>query len=107
MRRLVPLALGAALFFTLFFGLTTVGYLDVHEARDAEVAEEMHVAREALTPLYAHEAFFDRPLAGYLPEALTHDRVHESPLASRLVRAVLATLLVLLTGAIGRRHFGR
>lgn len=105
--RLARFALGAALFLTLFFGLDTVGYLDVHEARDAEVAEELAVARESFTPLYAHEAFFDRPLAGYLPEVLTHDRVHESPLASRLVRAVLATLLVLLTGAIGRRHFGR
>ena len=105
--RFAPLALGAALFLTLFFGLDTVGYLDVHEARDAEVAEELVTSREVLTPLYAHEAFFDRPLAAYLPEVLTHDRDHESPVASRLVRAVLASLLVLLTGAIGRRHFGR
>ena len=105
--RLAPFALGAALFLTLFFGLDTVGYLDVHEARDAVVAEELAGEREYLTPLYGHEPFFDRPLAGYLPEVLTHDRRHESPVASRLLRAMLAALLVLLTGAIGRRHFGR
>ena len=105
--RLAPFALGAALFFTLFFGLGTVGYLDVHEARDAEVAEEMNSAREYLTPLFGHEALFDRPIGGYLPELLTHDRRGESPVASRGLRAALAALLVLLTGAIGRRHFGR
>jgi len=105
--RLAPLALGAALLLTLFFGLDTVGYLDVHEARDGEVAEEVVHAREPLTPLFGHEPLFDRPLPGYWPEILTHDRELESPLASRALRAGLAALLVLLTGAIGRRHFGR
>ncbi len=105
--RLAPFVLGAAVLFTLFFGLDTVGYLDVHEARDAEVAEEVVHSREYLTPLFGHEPLYDRPLPGYWPEILAHDPVHESPLASRALRAGLAALLVALTAAIGRRHFGR
>jgi len=104
--RFAPLALGAAALLTLFFGLDTVGYLDVHEARDACVAEEARSGREVLTPLFGHEALFDRPLPGYWPELLTHDSEHESPQASRALRATLALLLVVLTGVIGRTHFG-
>ena len=36
-----------------------------------------------------------------LPELLTHDSVAESPVASRLLRAGIAVLLVLVTTRIG------
>ena len=106
MRVALP-ALAAACLLTLFFGLNTVGYLDVREARDARVAEELRSADEWLTPVLGHEPLFDKPLPGYLPELLTHDPVAESPLASRLLRAALAAALVALTGWIGVFHFGR
>jgi 4-amino-4-deoxy-L-arabinose transferase-like glycosyltransferase len=104
--RFAPFALGIACFLTLFFGLDTVGYLDMREARDARVAEELRSAGEWLTPLLGHRPLYDKPLPGYLPELLTHDSVHESPLASRLLRAALATALVFLTWRLGSAHFG-
>ncbi|MEO5617635.1 MAG: hypothetical protein ABIS67_07670, partial [Candidatus Eisenbacteria bacterium] len=104
--RFAPLALGLACFLTLFFGLDTVGYLDLREARDARVAEELRSAGEWLTPLLGHRPLFDKPLPGYLPELLTHDPVHESPFASRLLRAALASALVFLTWRLGSAHFG-
>ena len=105
--RFAPLALALACFLTLFFGLGTVGYLDVREARDARVAEELRSAGEWLTPVLGHRPLFDKPLPGYLPEILTHDGAHESPVASRLLRAALAAALVLLVWRIGTTHFGR
>jgi len=104
--RFAPFALAVLCFLTLFFGLDTVGYLDVREARDARVAEELRSAHEPLTPILGRRPLFDKPLAGYLPELLTHDSTHESPLASRLLRAALAALLVLLTWRLGAAHFG-
>ena len=104
--RAAPFALAAACLLTLFLGLDTVGYLDAREARDARVAEEVRSAREPLTPLFGHEPLFDKPMAGYLPELLTHDSVAESPVASRLLRAGIAVLLVLVTTRIGMQQFG-
>ncbi len=104
--RFAPLGLSVACALTLFVGLGTVGYLDVREARDARVAEELRSAREWLTPLLGHRPLFDKPLPGYLPELLAHDSEGESPRASRLLRAALAAALVLLTSGLGAAHFG-
>jgi 4-amino-4-deoxy-L-arabinose transferase-like glycosyltransferase len=104
--RFAPLVLALVCAVTLFVGLDTVGYLDVREARDGRVAEELISARDPLTPLLAREALFDKPVLGYLPEALTHDNENESPLRSRLLRAALAALLVLVTWRIGAEQFG-
>ncbi len=104
--RLAPLLLAIVCAITLFTGLDTVGYLDVREARDGRVAEELVSASEPLTPLLGRQALFDKPILGYLPEVLTHDGESESPLRSRLLRAALAALLVLVTWRIGAEQFG-
>src|SRR5215470_14597132 len=104
--RFAPLALALVCLLTLFAGLDTVGYLEAREARDGRVAEELRTWDEVLTPTIGREPLFEKPVLGYALEVLTHDGVHESPLASRLARAALATLLVLLTWRIGALHFG-
>src|SRR5438270_465482 len=48
--RLMSLVLAALCAIVLFTGLGHVGYIDIGEARDAEVAHELILAREPLTP---------------------------------------------------------
>jgi len=104
--RFAPLVLALACALTLFVGIDRVGYLDVREARDAQVAAEQQASPDPLTPHYERQPFFDRPLLGYLPELLTHRNAPADPIPSRLVRAVLATALVLLVWRTGALHFG-
>ena len=68
--RFAPLVLAALCVATLFLGLDRVGFLDWREARDAEVAREMVRRKEGLTPLYAREAWFEKPVLMYWGAAL-------------------------------------
>jgi 4-amino-4-deoxy-L-arabinose transferase-like glycosyltransferase len=104
--RLAPLVLAALCVAVLFTGLDVVGYTDYREARDAEVAREMIIEREPLTPLFGHTAWFEKPVLAYAPEVLVHLLSPRSPLRSRQVRAVLVIALVLLTASVAGRHFG-
>lgn len=116
MRRLLPFALAALLFITLLPGLAAIEATDWREARDAEVTRESTAGKEWITPLYAHEAFFEKPLTGYSHEVLAQHLLHRlvqgdtehltDVAASRAVRAVLAAILALLVGVIGTRAFG-
>ncbi len=117
MRRLLPFALAALLGLTLLPGLAAVEALDWREARDAEVTRESTIGKEWLTPVYAHEPFFEKPLLAYAPE-LVAQRVlartdstaaagHATDVAtSRAVRAALAAALALLVAVVGTRAFG-
>jgi 4-amino-4-deoxy-L-arabinose transferase-like glycosyltransferase len=115
MRRLLPLALLALLSLTLLPGLAAVDALDEREARDAITAIESTQGREWLTPIYGHDAFFEKPLAGYAPEVLARRALHRAgPVpdgnrgvaTSRAVRAVLAGAIALVVAGIGQRMFG-
>lgn len=116
MRRLLPFALAGLLCLTLVPGLASVEALDWREARDAQVARETLLGPGDLTPLYAREAFFEKPLVGY-----THELVAQRLLrrfvpgvepdqtdvaTSRAVRAAMAAALALLVAVIGTRAFG-
>lgn len=103
--RFAPVVLLALLGVVLFAGITGTGAIDVREARDAQVVRELQSRREVLTPLYAGDPLLEKPIAAYLPEILAW-RGRGAPLASRIVRAVLAGALVLVTVVIGARHFG-
>jgi 4-amino-4-deoxy-L-arabinose transferase-like glycosyltransferase len=115
-RRLLPLALAALLVLTLVPGIASVGALDEREARDLVTAFESTNHREWLSPIYAYEPFFEKPLPGYAPEVLTRrflirlwpgaERSMTEVAASRLVRALLAAALALAVTAIGTRAFG-
>ncbi len=116
MRRLLPFALAALLFLTLLPGIAAIEATDWREARDAEVIRESTSGKEWLTPLYAHEALFEKPLPGYAHEVvaqrLLRRLVHTDPerltdvATSRAVRAALAAALALLVGVVGTRVFG-
>jgi len=69
-RRLLPLAMVALLALTLLPGLAAVDALDEREARDLVTAHESTTHREWLSPIYAYEPFFEKPLPGYAPEVL-------------------------------------
>ena len=116
MRRLLPLALAALLVLTLLPGLAAVEAIDEREARDLVTAFESMSHREVLTPIYAYEPFFEKPLPGYAPELLTRrvlvrllpgsEQAMTEVAASRFVRALLAAALALAVTAIGTRAFG-
>jgi 4-amino-4-deoxy-L-arabinose transferase-like glycosyltransferase len=98
------LALACAL--VLFTGLGTTGFLDFREARDAQVARELIASRELLTPVFGSEPLFEKPVFAYVPDAVARGLTSDPVVTSRLIRAVLAVLLVLVTGSIGAVHFG-
>ncbi len=116
MRRLLPLALAGLLGLTLLPGIAAIEAIDVREARDAVVTRESTRGHEWVTPVLAHEPFFDKPLFAYAPElvaqrALRHlapgsPEERDDVAASRLVRAALAALLALLVAVVGTRAFG-
>src|SRR5437870_8914591 len=103
--RYAPPALLLVLLLVLFSGLAGVGPLDVREARDAQVARELVDRAEVLTPQYAGDPLLEKPVAAYALDVLT-GAGRRSPARSRLVRALLATMLVLVTATGGARHFG-
>ncbi len=107
--RFAPLVLATACILVLFLGLDRVGFTDAREARDARVARELIRRREVLTPLLGVEPHFEKPVLAYVPEVLAHlapPATPVSPLRSRLLRAVAAVALILLTASIGAQHFG-
>ena len=104
--RFAPLALALLCAAVLFSGLSRIGFVDEREARDAEVARELIQRREVLTPLYAHEPLFEKPVLGYALDVLGRWLDPRTARASRLVRAFATLGLVLLTASIGARHFG-
>ena len=118
MMRLAPVVLAALCVATLFLGLDRVGFLDTREARDAEVVREMVRRKEALTPLYARQAWFEKPVLAYAPEAVLREIAHRTPTPvltlgkppaparSRQLRALLAVALILAAASLGARLFG-
>ncbi len=115
MRRWLPIALAALLGLTLLPGLAAVDALDEREARDAITAFESTQGREWLSPVYGHEPFFEKPLAGLTLEILARRVLtrEDSPVhgvgdvaMSRLLRAAVAAAVALVVAAIGGRVFG-
>ena len=104
--RLAPVLLAALCALVLFTGLGRVGFVDWREARGAVVARENFTRREVLTPLVEAEPLFEKPLIGYALDLLAQWRSPGSASASRLLRAIAAVLLLLLTASIGAQHFG-
>ncbi len=104
--RFAPLALAVVCALVLFTGLGAVGFLDQREARDAEVARELVRSRETMTPLYGNEPHFEKPILGYGPELISSYLPGSAETRSRVVRAVLALLLVAWTASVGAGHFG-
>ncbi len=116
MRRLLPFALIALLAATLLPGLAAVDALDEREARDLVTAYESTDHRDWLSPVYAHEPFFEKPLPGYAPEVLARrvlrrflpatDDSTTDVAVSRFVRALLAAALAFAVAHTGTQLVG-
>ena len=104
--RFAPLFLAALCALVLFSGLGRVGFMDWREARGALVARELVARREALTPLLSTQPWFEKPMAGYALDVLAEWRHPGSPSTSRILRAIAAIALLLLTASIGAQHLG-
>ena len=104
--RLAPVLLALLAVLLLFVGLDRIGFTDQREARDAQVARELVGAGEFLVPIYAREPHFEKPLLAYAPDVLIHRIPPETPTRSRMLRAGMAALLILLVASIGAQHFG-
>jgi 4-amino-4-deoxy-L-arabinose transferase-like glycosyltransferase len=104
--RLAPLALAVLCALVLFLGLDRVGLLDWREARDVQVAHELVARSEPLTPLLGHEAWLEKPVLAYAPDAIATLLRHDVESRSRMLRGIAAVALLLVTAAIGAQHFG-
>ena len=104
--RFAPAVLAALCAAVLFVGLSRVGFVDWREARGAQVARELFADEEVITPLLGHQALFEKPILGYAPDILARWLDPDSPEVSRMVRAIAAVALLLLTASIGAQHFG-
>ncbi len=104
--RFAPLLLAALCALVLFTGLGRVGFVDWREARGAVVARENFFRREVLTPLIGAQPWFEKPILGYALDGFAEWRGRGSPRASRVLRAIAAVALILLTASIGAQHFG-
>src|SRR5262245_28651782 len=97
--RVAPLALATLCLLTLFLGLDRTAPPDAREAAVAGVAREILRRHEPLTPLYALEPLFEKPILAYAPEVLARWLDPATPLRSRQIRAGLAVLLLMLTAS--------
>jgi 4-amino-4-deoxy-L-arabinose transferase-like glycosyltransferase len=115
-RRLLPFALVALLALTLLPGLAAVDALDEREARDLVTAYESTERTDWLSPVYAHEPSFEKPLPGYAPEVVARRLLRRLVPASvagtgdvavsRAVRALLAAALAFTVAMVGTSLFG-
>lgn len=104
--RFAPWVLVALCGIVLFAGLGRPGYIDQREARDAEVAREMVERRDPFTPTLGGTPHVEKPSFAYLPEMVLRLQGWDSPFATRLYKAAIAVVLILLTASVGAQHFG-
>lgn len=104
--RFAPWVLAALCGIVLFAGLGHPGYIDQREARDAQVAREMVERRDPFTPTLGGMPHVEKPSLAYLPEMVLRLQGWDSPFATRLYKAGIALVLILLTASVGAEHFG-
>jgi 4-amino-4-deoxy-L-arabinose transferase-like glycosyltransferase len=104
--RFAPVLFAALCALVLFTGLGRVGFVDWREARGAVVAGELVTRREVLTPTIGSRALFEKPVVGYALDVVAQWFRPGSARDSRLLRALAAVALLLLTASIGAQHFG-
>ena len=98
-RPLVGWAL--LLFIVLFWRLGAPSFWDPDEAHYAETTRELIRTGDWTTPYYNEQPFFDKPILFHLLQAVPMAVLGENELAARLVPAVAALALVLITAWLG------
>jgi 4-amino-4-deoxy-L-arabinose transferase-like glycosyltransferase len=91
------LLLTGFLVFLFFFGLGDFGLLGPDEPRYAQIAREMLVRRDWITPTLSGKAWLEKPVFYYWQAILAYRAFGVSDWAARLPAAVDATLMVVAT----------
>jgi 4-amino-4-deoxy-L-arabinose transferase-like glycosyltransferase len=100
--RFGPLALASLCLFACFYGLGQLPFVGPDEPRYAEVAREMWLSGDWITPRLADIHWFEKPALSYWLTALGFQLLGVSEFAARLGNALFATAGVFLL-----YHFGR
>ena len=90
----------------LFWRLGVPTFWDPDEAHYAETTRELIRTGDWTTPYYNEQPFFDKPILFHLLQAVPMAALGETELAARLVPAVAALVLVLITAWIGKALAG-
>ncbi|RYG66047.1 glycosyltransferase family 39 protein [bacterium] len=109
MKRSPWLGLAALLLLcsiTLFFGLGRVPFLGPDEPRYAEIAREMWVNSDYVSPRLAGRLWFEKAPLLYWGQAFFYSIFGPTELAARLPSAFGALLAVLMLWGAARRAFG-
>ena len=104
-RDLLLLALAFGLLY--FFRLGSYPFSDPDEGRNAEIAREMIVTRDWVTPRLNGVNYFEKPPLVYWATALSEKIFGLNEWAVRAVPALFALWGVLLTYSAARRLYGR
>lgn len=102
-RRFGPLGLLALSLFALFYGLGHLPFLGPDEPRYAEVAREMYLSGDWITPRLADIPWFEKPALTYWLSALGFKVFGVSEFSARIFITLLALAGALLLAAFGRR----
>jgi 4-amino-4-deoxy-L-arabinose transferase-like glycosyltransferase len=102
-RRFGPLGLLALSLFALFYGLGNLPFLGPDEPRYAEVAREMYLSGDWITPRLADIPWFEKPALTYWLSALGFKLFGVSEFAARIGITLLAAIGALLLYGFGCR----
>ena len=102
--RVLACALGALLVFVvLFWRLGAATFWDPDEAHYAQTSREMIATGDYWAPHYNGQPFFDKPALFHQLQAVAMRLVGPTELGARLVPALAALALILVTGWFGAR----
>jgi len=91
----------ALLFVVLFWRLGSPTFWDPDEAHYAETSREVITTGDWFAPYYNEQPFFDKPMLFHWLQAGTMTLLGPTELAARLVPAVAALALILITAWLG------
>jgi 4-amino-4-deoxy-L-arabinose transferase-like glycosyltransferase len=100
---LLPFVLAGCLFFTR---LASLPLLEPDEGRNAEVAREMLVSGDWITPHYNSFPYLDKPAVFFWMVASSFKVAGVSEWSARLPSALMGLCLLLLSSFLARRMFG-
>jgi 4-amino-4-deoxy-L-arabinose transferase-like glycosyltransferase len=95
------IALALVVFVVLFWRLGAASFWDPDEAHYAETTRELLVTGDWWAPYYNQQPFFDKPIFFHQLQAVAMLVAGQNELGARLVPALAALALVLITGWLG------
>ena len=94
-------ALAVVLFVVVFWRLGDASFWDPDEAHYAETTSELIATGDWWAPFYNEQPFFDKPIFFHQLQGVAMSVLGETELGARMVPALAAVALVLITGWLG------